>query len=104
MPTDKKSVTIRTSGAEKRHGIVVLTVAAYGFILTPMIFFRGKPNLNNKDIVAPEYFVIITQEKVWMYESLMFTSFEKVWQRGSFKLPHHRDKILLTGLMKAFIT
>ena len=37
--TGKKSVTIRTSGSEKRHMTVVLTVAADVFILPPMITF-----------------------------------------------------------------
>ena len=80
MPTGKKSVTIQTSGSEKKHEIVVLTVGADGFILPPTIIFRGKTNLTIKDIVAPEGFVIVTQEKAWMNESLMFTWFEKVWQ------------------------
>ena len=35
----QKSVTIRTSGSEKRHVTVVITVAADGFILPPMIIF-----------------------------------------------------------------
>ena len=38
----QKSVTIRTSGSEKRHVTVVLTVAADGFILPPMINFEVK--------------------------------------------------------------
>ena len=35
----QKSVTIRTSGSDKRPVTVVLTVAADGFILPPMIIF-----------------------------------------------------------------
>ena len=35
----QKSVTIQTSGSEKRHVTVVLTVAADGFMLPPMIIF-----------------------------------------------------------------
>ena len=38
----QKSVTIRTSRSELRHVTVVLTVAADGFILPPMIIFRAK--------------------------------------------------------------
>ena len=78
--TGEKSVTIRTSGSEKRHVTVVLTVAADVFILPPMIIFRGKTSLTIKGIDASEGFVIVTQEKAWMDESLMFTWFEKVWQ------------------------
>ena len=58
---------------------VVVKVAADVFILQPMIIFKGETNLTNKDIVALEGFVIITEEKAWMDESLMFTWFEKVW-------------------------
>ena len=60
----QKSVTIRTSGSEKRHVTVVLTVAADGFILPPMVIFRGKTNQTIKNIEAPEGFVIIRQEKI----------------------------------------
>ena len=46
----QKSVTIRTSGSEKRRVTVVLTVAADGFMLPPMIIFRDKINQIIKDI------------------------------------------------------
>ena len=66
------------SGSEKRHLTVILTVAADGFIFPAIIIFRGKTNLTIKEIVAHDKcFVIVTQEKVWMYESLIFTS---LWQ------------------------
>ena len=62
----QKLVTIPTSCSEKRHVTVVLTVAADGFILPPMIF-RGKANQTLKDIEAPEVFVIVTRKKHgWM--------------------------------------
>ena len=81
VSTCRKSVTIPTSGLEKRHVTVVLTAAADGFILPPILIFRGKANLTIKYIiVAPESFVTVTQEKAWMNESLMFTQFEKVWK------------------------
>ena len=73
------SGTIRTSGSKIRHVTVVLTVATDGFILPPMIIFKGKTNPTIKDIVAPEG-VVVTQEKEEIDESLMFTWFEKVWQ------------------------
>ena len=56
---------------------VVLTVAADGFILRPMIIFRGKTNQTIKNIEAP---VIVTQEKAWMGKSLMFICFDQVWK------------------------
>ena len=76
----QKSVTIWTSGSEKRHVTVVLTVAADEFILPPMIIFRGKSNQTIKDIEAPEGFVIVTQEKAKVDESLMFIWFDQVWK------------------------
>ena len=59
----QKSMTIRTSGSEKKQVTVVLTVAADGFILPPMIIFLGKTNQTIKAIEAPEVYVIVTQEK-----------------------------------------
>ena len=76
----QKLVAIRTSGFEKRQVTVVLTVAADRFILSPMIIFRYKTNQIIKDIEAPEGFVIATQEKAWVDESLMFTWFDQVWK------------------------
>ena len=73
----QKSVRIRTFGSEKKHATVVLTVAADGFILPPMIIFRGKTNQTIKAIEAPEVYVIVTQEKD---ESLMFIWFDQVWK------------------------
>ena len=52
VPTGKKFVTIRTSGFEKRHVTVVVTVVADGFILPLVIIFRGKANLTIKDSCA----------------------------------------------------
>ena len=78
----QKSLTIRTSGSEKRRVTVVLTVAADGFMLPPMIIFRDKINQIIKDIEAPEApdgFVIVPQEKAWMDESLMFIWFDHVF-------------------------
>ena len=62
-------MTMRSSGSEKRHFTVVLTVAADESILPQIIIFRGK---TVKEIIAPEGFVIVTQEKKWMDESWMF--------------------------------
>ena len=54
VPTCEKPIIIRTSGSKKRH----VTVPADGFILPPMIIFKGKTNVTFRDI-----FVIVTQEK-----------------------------------------
>ena len=45
-----------------------------------MIIFRGKTNQTMKDIEAPESFVIVTQEKAWKDDSLMFIWFDQVWK------------------------
>ena len=76
----QKSVTIRTSGSEKRHVTAVLPVAADGFILPLMILFQGKTNQTIKDMEAPESFVTVTQERTWMDESLVFIWFDQVWK------------------------
>ena len=73
-------MAIRTSDSEKRKVTVVLTVAADGFTLPPMIIFRDKINQTIKDIEAPESFVIVTQEKAWVDESLMFIWFDQAWK------------------------
>ena len=73
-------MTIRTSGSEKRHVTVVLSFEADGFILPPMITIWNKTNQTIKDIEAPEGFVLVTQEKTWMNEPLMFISFDQVWK------------------------
>ena len=76
----QKSVTIWTSGSEKRHVTVVHTAAADGYILPPMIIFRGKTNKTIKDIEVPEGSVIVTHEKIWMNETLMFIRFDQIWK------------------------
>ena len=56
-----------------------------------------KTNLTIKDKVVPEGFVIVTQEKAWMDESLAFTCFEKAWQT------HAREKQKELGFERSFI-
>ena len=93
----QKSVAIRTSGSENRHVIFVLTVAADGFILPTMIIFWGKTNQTIKDIAAPERFVVVTQEKAWMDESLMFIWFDQVWKSyaGKNQKEMHFNRLLM---------
>ena len=87
----QKSVTIQTSGSEKRRVTLVLTVAADGFMLPPMIIFRDKINQIIKDIEAPDGFVIVPQEKAWMDESLMFIWFVHVWRAYAEKYEKELD-------------
>ena len=59
---------------------VVHTAAADGYILPPTIIFRGKTNKTIKDIEVPEGSVIVTHEKIWMNETLMFIRFDQIWK------------------------
>ena len=63
VSTGKKFVKIRNSGSKKRHVADVYKVAADKFILLTILIFSGQTNLTIRDIVAPEGYVIITQEK-----------------------------------------
>ena len=99
----QKSVTTGTSGSEKRHVTVVLTVAADGFI----IIFRGKTNQTIKDIEAFEGFVIVTQEKTWIDESLMFIWFDQVWKSYAEKKQkelHFSRSLMVYDAFKAHTT
>jgi hypothetical protein len=60
-----KSTIIRTTGAEKRQLTAVLSCAASGTLLPPMIIFKGKRPL--RDIMAPEGFFVTVQEKAWVH-------------------------------------
>ena len=63
VSTGKKFVKIRNLGSNKRHVADVYKVAADKFILLTILICSGKTNLTIKDIVAPEGYVIVTQEK-----------------------------------------
>lgn len=64
----EKNVLIRTTGSEKRHCTVVLTVAANGEVLPPMIIVKGKRALK---FDVPSGWIVTVQEKGWMDENLM---------------------------------
>ena len=68
-----KSGVIHSTGAEKRHVTVVLTVAAEG----SMVIFEGKRRLK---LTAPEGVLVCVQTKAWMDEDLMKEYFEHIWQ------------------------
>ena len=46
----EKTISIRTTGAEKRHLTVVLSATADGQMLPPMIIFKGKRMLKNINV------------------------------------------------------
>ena len=64
----QKSILLRTTGSEKRHLTVVLTVTASGDVLPPMVIFKGKQKLK---LTHPDGVVVCVQEKGWMSEVLM---------------------------------
>ena len=47
-----KTISVRTTGAEKRHLTMVLAATADGQMLPPMVIFKGKRNLKN--IIVPK--------------------------------------------------
>ena len=64
-----KSVTVRTSGYEKKHVAVVLTIATCGDILPPMIIFPGKTDHTIKDLTVSDNLIacIVTRKMLgWM--------------------------------------
>nr|XP_002740528.1 PREDICTED: pogo transposable element with ZNF domain-like [Saccoglossus kowalevskii] len=66
-------VSIRSTGAEKRHLTVILTVLANGTVLPPMIIFKGVRKLN---LNVPKDMVVEVQKKGWCDTELM-----KIWHR-----------------------
>ena len=72
-----KSCVIRSTGAEKRHITVVLTVTADGSMLPPMVIFKGKRRLK---LEAPEGVIVCVQAKAWMDEDLMAEYLQLIWQ------------------------
>ena len=51
---DSKSVTIGTFGCQKKHVIVVLTIATCGDLLPSMIIFPGKTDRAVKDLTVTD--------------------------------------------------
>ena len=63
----KKSVIERTTGNEKRHLTVVLTVLAHGEILPALVIFKGKKQPMFREVGV----FIRAQAKAWMDEAMM---------------------------------
>lgn len=72
-----KSCVIRSTGAEKQHITVVLTVAADGSMLPPMVIFKGKRCLK---LTASEGVLVCVQTKAWMDEDLIKEYLKHIWQ------------------------
>ena len=58
---------------------MVLSCAASGDFLPPMIIFKGKTNRTIKILKIPGRFVVVTQEKAWMDEDLMVRWIKEIW-------------------------
>ena len=74
-----KECVVRTSGSEKKHVTVVLSAAADGTMLPPMLIFKGKTERTIVNLRVPEGFVVKTQEKAWMDEDLMNVWLDEIW-------------------------
>ena len=93
-----KSCIIRSTGAEKRHITVVLTVAADDSMLPPMVIFKGKRRLK---LIASEGVLVSVQTKAWMDKDLMTEYLEHIWQpyveetADKLGLPYHNALLTL---------
>ena len=67
--TGSRECIVRTSGNEKKHVTVVLSAAADGTMLPPMLIFKGMTDKTKRK----------TQEKSWMDEGLMEVWVEEIW-------------------------
>ena len=77
--TGSREYIVRTSGSEKKHVTVVLSAAADGAMLPPMLIFKGKTDKTIKKLRFPGGFIVKTQEKSWMDEGLMEVWVEEIW-------------------------
>ncbi len=94
-----RSCIVRTTGAEKRHITVALTVTANGEMLPPFIIFKGKrqPRLQVCDAVTQQYWflfelltifsmqvpegvIVRVQQKAWMDKKLMLVYLKEIWK------------------------
>ena len=77
--TGSRECIVRTSGSKKKHVNIVLSAAADGTMLPPMLIFKGKTDKTIKKLCIPEGFIVKTQEKSWMDEGLMEVWVEEIW-------------------------
>ena len=75
----EKEVLVRTTGADKRHLTVVLTVTADGKMPPPMIIFEGKRSIAQQ-VNPPPGIVMEVQEKGWMNQELVHVYIERIWR------------------------
>ena len=97
--TGFRECIVRTSGSEKKHVNVVLSAAADGTMLPPMLIFKGKTDKTIKKLPILKGFIAKTQEKLWMDEgSMMEVWVEEIWLKYVREVSKQRgfDHSLLT--------
>ena len=72
-----KDCWVITTGSEKWHITVVLTVMADGEIPPPMVIFKCKRKLKLTGV--PDGMIVAVQEKAWMDHKLMQVYLDEVW-------------------------
>ena len=72
----KRSVVVRSTGNEKRHLTVVLTVLADGVVLPAYAIFKGRKQPQFHEVGV----FIRAQEKAWMDEAMMLDWIDSVWE------------------------
>ena len=58
-----KECVVRSSGSEKKHLTVALSVTSNGKMLPSMIIFKGKSDQTIRNLNLPTNFVVKAQEK-----------------------------------------
>ena len=84
-----KLVTVRTSGCEKKHVVIVITIVACGDILPPMIIFPGKSD-HSINLTVRDNLCIVTQEKTWIDEHLMIVWYEKKKKMAEIRVQNNK--------------
>ena len=92
---EAKTVSVRSTGAEKRRLRVVLAATADGQMLPSMVIFKGKRKLKNIDV--PRSWIVCVQAKGWMDSTLMDR-----WVREIYLKHTKRNQALLVLVMDSF--
>ena len=76
-----KTITIRTTGGEKKRATVSITITASGKVLKPHIIYKGKPEglISESELPRhPKGAVYSTQVNAWMDETVFYTWIDSV--------------------------
>lgn len=87
-----KSVSVRTTGAERQRCTVMLCVTADGRKLPPYVVFKRKTMPKEK---FPQGIVVRVQEKGWMSDELVVDWLKTVWQNRPGALLHRKALLVL---------